>query len=188
MKIYRVELKASGVRFKNTITDPEVRKNIKDCLSRGEGRISIPKDVAQRFTVEERFTNMGPYCGTNELPANICGWFDKVGGLTVNPSFYYDDEQHPDPYDDRLLRKNIKDRREFTGTLNRLFYGFVSLESLNRWFDDHIRRDLHAAGYVVMVYEAEEAYEGTAQAVFDIKTATLVDIIHLHEFPDLEEA
>lgn len=187
MKVYRVELKASGVRFKNTITDPEFRKHIKECISRGEGRIPVPKDVPQRYTVEERITNMGPYCGTSNLPANICQWFREVGGLVVNPRFDYDEDQHPDPYDDQLLRANIKKRRDFTGSLSSLFYGFSSLESLDAWFDSGIRCKLHDAGYVIMVYEAEEAYEGTAQAVFNIETATPVDIIHLHEFPEIEE-
>lgn len=188
MKIYRVELKASGVRFKHTIVDPELRRQFKDCVSTGTGRISIPKDAAQHYTVDERFTGLGPYCGTHDLPANITRWLREVGGLTVDPSFFYDDNQHPDPYDDMLLRRNIKERREFTGALSSMFYGFASLKSLDCWFDSYIRRDLHDAGYIIMVYEAEEAYEGTAQAVFNRNTATPIDIIHLHEFPDLEEA
>lgn len=180
MKVYRVELKASGIRFESQIIDKEIHDALV-AINNANGYQDVSK-----FPVD-RFTNLGPYCGTSELPANVCRWL-RENGLTVNPRFYYDDKQHPDPYDDELLRKNIKERREFTGALSSMFYGFASLESLDRWFDDYIRQDLHKAGYVVMVYEAEEAYEGTAQAVFNMQTATPVDIIHLHEFPELEEA
>lgn len=181
MKVYRVELKASGIKFRTRVLDRDVQDMIELSLAL-DSKFDIPPGTPTKTTVE-RFTNLGPYCGTSSLPANICGWLREKGGLVVNPRFDYDEDQHPDPYDDRLLRANIKKRRDFTGSLSSLFYGFTSVESLDAWFDFDIRRKLHDAGYVVMVYEAEEAYEGTAQAVFNIETATPVNIIHLHEFP-----
>lgn len=167
MRMYRVELKASAFAVKYVKS----------------------KDGEKLEATVERITRMGPYQGTSDLPANCCRWLNDHG-LTVNPCFHFDEKRHPDPFEDYILRKSI--REEYKGVISgdvlcTFLYGFDSLKMLDAWFDEGIRAILGRSGYAVMVYEAKEAYVGKRQAVFEPNTAELVDMLQMQDIPTFEE-
>lgn len=84
---------------------------------------------------------------------------------------YPHDYRHPMPYEDSLLRENMRSSflEEDLYDISNYIFGFTSLEQLRCWiYSDSWLKDLHYRGFILSIYEVEDekALVGHTQVIF----------------------
>lgn len=96
-----------------------------------------------------------------------------VGGVSP-ASFWYESARHPTPLDDPAL--GFRQSHQDDGWR----FGFASPEQMRFWFyREEWRRELEEMGYMLSVYECEQAQYSDAQAIFHPNYAKLIERVPL---------
>ena len=103
----------------------------------------------QVFRVEHVKTGLGPYRGNKRM------------GFCHN-----DPTQHPNVYGDKGFKNLDEDDMG-----RNMAFGFTSLLSLRRWFNENDRVGLHKNGFHIVTFEVQKVYVSTSQAVFSYESA-----------------
>jgi len=100
------------------------------------------------------------------------------GIYRANVSFANDDERHPDPFHDPVLRMDWYGKSEY-------YFGFESIDHVREWFyrvSD--RRHFRERGIRVVVYDTKDYICGAVQMVFRKETAVrvaMLDVLRLEQ-------
>lgn len=110
------------------------------------------------YRIEHAESTGGMYVGGR-------GLYDIAGSAGDD---IYNNPRHPLPNEDSVLMASGIPRNAWgIKDLQRLHFGFASVEQLRNWlYKDQWLVGLHDAGYVLAIIETEEAYIGSTQAVF----------------------
>lgn len=127
--------------------------------------------MSKIYRIEHRHSGKGPYSGglvkcPNGDRLRITDFIqDKTGFDLWGTDCARDDDLHPSPLDDTLLRDfwyncPSPSREEY-------YFGFESMESLIRWFSDipEVYEILKEHDYILAIYKGD-AVRGETQAVF----------------------
>ena len=114
---------------------------------------------------------------------NGTGMYIGTYGFTAqeySESMAWGARRHPNPSEDYGLRSKWSELREHN-TYEQYSFGFSSIEQMRSWVStNEWREELHAHGFMINMYLADDSHIGDTQAIFHKGRAVKVGTISLN--------